>query len=423
MEYRGRVHAAAGLAAMALAAFVPFVALAAHGAEVQRDQHDIRHVFIITLENRSYDDTFRTSTQDPYLQKTLPAMGALLRRYYGTGHYSLDNYLAMISGQSSSMDTEADCSRFSDFVTTGSLKDGQAVGKGCVYPSNVKTLADQLDARGLTWKGYMEDMGNDPARETATCGRPALNAKDPTQSAQAPSASVPKGDQYAARHDPFVYFHSIIDRPACAADVVNLQALEKDLESARTTPNFSFITPNLCNDGHDGAGTGAPGERCADGRPGGLTSADAFLKTWVPKILASPAFRKDGLLIVTFDEGNSSAQSSSKDPATGRTTIRATYAGEHCCNQRIGPNITRPSTQTFVDSPTLTYAVNFEGYGGDRIGAVLLSPFIKPGTVSDVPYNHYSLLRSLENIFRLGYLGYAGQQGLAAFGDDIFNNF
>ena len=87
---------------------------------------------------------------------------------------------------------------------------------------------------------------------------------------------VPAGDQYAARHDPFVYFHSIIDLAACAANVVNLRTLAADLESPRTTANFSFITPNLCNDGHDGDGTGAPGKGCADGRPGGLASTDAF---------------------------------------------------------------------------------------------------------------------------------------------------
>jgi hypothetical protein len=60
------------------------------------------------------------------------------------------------------------------------------------------------------------------------------------------------------------------------------------------------------------------------------------------------------------------------------------------------------------------------GPGGGRIGAVLVSPLIKPGTVSKTPYNHYSLLRSIEDIFGLDYLGYAGQAGLKPFGADIF---
>ena len=62
----------------------------------------------------------------------------------------------------------------------------------------------------------------------------------------------------------------------------------------------------------------------------------------------------------------------------------------------------------------------WNGPGGGRIGAVLLSPFIAPGTVSDVPYNHYSLLRSVEDIFGLPHLGYAGVAGLKAFGADVY---
>jgi hypothetical protein len=52
---------------------------------------------------------------------------------------------------------------------------------------------------------------------------------------------------------------------------------------------------------------------------------------------------------------------------------------------------------------------------------VVLSPFIRPGTVSSEPYNHYSLLRSVEDIFDLGHLGYAAEPGLRPFGDDVFS--
>jgi hypothetical protein len=52
----------------------------------------------------------------------------------------------------------------------------------------------------------------------------------------------------------------------------------------------------------------------------------------------------------------------------------------------------------------------------------MISKFIKPGTVSTVPYNHYSKLKSIEDIVQIGHLGYAGQAGLVGFGSDIFTN-
>ena len=104
-------------------------------------------------------------------------------------------------------------------------------------------LPIQLAERRFTWKGYMEDIGDSPT-QAKSCRHPAVGAADDTQQARA-------GDQYAARHNPFVYFHSIIDGPACAQRVMGLDQLSPDLRSASTTPNLAYITPNLCNDGHD----------------------------------------------------------------------------------------------------------------------------------------------------------------------------
>lgn len=390
-----------------------------HGEPVSTSAAKVRHVFIIMLENKNFGDTFGTSTQDPYLQKTLVPMGGLLTKCYGTGHVSLDNYISLLSGQSPTPDTDNDClpgftgtiGNYNDVEESGITPDGQIVAKGgCIYPKHVKTLANQLDTAGFSWKGYMEDMGNDPARESATCGHPVIGVgTDNTNKAEAPSAAVPLGDAYATRHNPFMYFHSIIDSPSCHAHVVNLTHLSSDLAEARTTPNLAFITPNLCNDGHDGSGTGATGTTCANGQPGGLTSADAFLQAWVPKILASPAYRRDGLLIITFDESNYT-QLVSTDPSTGQTTVELTFSGQNCCNQQAGPNLAgvRPGSFTLVNTPSLVENIIINGFGGDRIGALLLSPFVKAGSTSDIAYNHYSLLRSLEDIFKLeDHLGFA----------------
>jgi phosphatidylinositol-3-phosphatase len=371
----------------------------------------IHHVFVITLENKNFSATFGPGSDAPYLAETLRAKGALLTQYYGTGHNSLDNYIAMMGGQATTPQTSADCNTYADFQQTGTAPDGQAVGQGCVYPASVKTLANQMMDAGLSWKGYMGDMGNDPARESSTCGHPQLNALDLTEKAEAPSAAVPQGDMYATRHDPFMYFHAIIDSPSCKDHVVNLSQLKTDLRSIATTPNFSFITPNLCDDGHDSP--------CANGAPGGLKSINVFLQKLIPEILNSPAYQKDGLILINFDEGGAGTIQQS---AAG---VLVTVDGATCCDQQEGPNLGRqyPVTATHMSHGPIvtTTTLNF---GGDRTGALLLSKYIRPGTVTDVPYNHYSLLKSLEEIYGIHqYLGYAGQKDLVAFGSDIFTSY
>jgi hypothetical protein len=353
------------LAGLVTAFIVAFAATPAHAA-----LPPIKHVFVIWMENKDYETTFGPNSPAPYFAKTLPSMGALLPEYHAIGHLSLDNYIAVVSGQGPNPQTQSDCQIFTDFAPGTEGADGQAMGSGCVYPASVKTIANQLEDKGLKWKGYMEDMAlGDPK----TCRHPALNQHDGTQSATAE-------DQYAARHNPFVYFHSIIDGPSCAANDVDLSLMPADIASAATTASYSFITPDLCSDGHD--------EPCIDGkRPGGLKSIDAFLQEWVPKIIESPGFKDDGLLVVSFDEAEHDASA--------------------CCNERAAntPN-------AGGDTP---------GPGGGKVGAVLISPFIKPGTVDSTPYNHYSFLRTTEDLFGLAHLGYAGVDGLAPIGDKTFN--
>ncbi|NYG05818.1 phospholipase C [Phycicoccus badiiscoriae] len=328
----------------------------------------VKHVFVINLENKGYDETWGPGSAAPYLSQTLRAQGNLLSQYYGTAHNSLPNYIAQVSGQGPNPQTQGDCQAFSDFAGTGTVAPGQYVGDGCVYPTTVPTLQGQLQAAGLTWRGYMEDMGT-------PCRHPAVGAADDTQKAKV-------GDQYATRHNPFMYFHSIIDNPAsCAAHVVDSTALTKDLASVATTRNLTYITPNLCHDGHD--------TPCVDGQPGGLTSADAWLKATVPAILASPAYRSDGLLLITFDE--------SDGPQSDATA---------CCGEGPGPNTPLPG---------------ITGMGGGRVGALALSPFVRPGSVSSTSYNHYSLLASIEDLFGRAHLGYAAQAGLNRFGLDVYN--
>jgi hypothetical protein len=331
----------------------------------------VKHVFVLWLENKDFDQTFaKDNPKAPYLARSLPAMGAMLPNYYGIGHHSLGNYIAVVSGQGPNPQTQADCPVFGEFQPGVLGADGQAMGSGCVYPSSVKTIADQLQDKGLTWKGYMEDMALGEPKE---CRHPAIGQQDDTQTAR-------KTDQYAAKHNPFVYFHSIIDSRSCALNDVDLSRMSRDIAAPATTASYTFITPGLCTDGHD--------EPCSDGRPGGLKSIDDFLKEWVPKILASPGFKDDGLLVVSFDEAD-------KDNSA-------------CCGEKA--------------ANTPAAGGESGGPGGGRVGAILISPFIRPGTVDPTPYNHYSFLRTTQDLFGLKHLGYAAVDGLAPIGDKTFTN-
>ncbi len=382
----------------------------------------IRHVFTIILENQAYDNTFGTVMPVPYLSKTVAAQGALLQNYYGTSHFSLGNYLSLISGQAVTLDNQDDCTNFGgglgsnriDINVTGVAAYNQVTGVGCIYPPATQTIADQLSAKGLSWKGYMEDMGNDPTREAATCGEPSagIGAPDNTASAQVPPDYKKGGtqavtDQYAARHNPFVYFHSLLDSGACAQHVVPLNAntLTHDLASTATTPNYVFITPNLCDDGHD-----VPCKTA--GNPSTYVNENAFLQKWVPIIVHSPAFALDGLLMITFDE-------SSPTPAAidGAYTV---FDGTACCNEPSGPNTQLPGVPNVAAAFGLSITGGVGNSGGGRTGTVLVSPYIKPGTVSSVGYNHYSTLRTIEDFFGLSHLGYAGDPGAVDFGSDVF---
>jgi hypothetical protein len=325
------------------------------------------HVAVIVIENHSFDDAY-VNNANPYLKTTLPARGTLLTQYYGVGHASLDNYIAMVSGQEPNPSTQADCTRYVDVV--GVTAAGQNHGVGCVYPADVKTLADQLDAKRLSWRGYMEDLGADPTREPARCGNPGSPALAGTQDAT--QAATTK-DQYAARHNPFVDFHSLLDSGSCTRNVVNLAQLSRDFAKASTTPRFSFITPDLCSDGHD--------EPCVDGRAGGLKSVDDFLKVWVPRILNSPAFAKDGLVIVTADEAETGDSSD-------------------CCGTRSG---------------AVNQLAGITGPGGGRVGTVLLGPCVKHGARSATPLDHYSLLRTLEDVYGVSHLGLAAAPEVRTF--------
>ena len=159
----------------------------------------VKHVWLIILENKSYDATFTGLNQNSYLWKTLPQQGVLLKKYYGTGHSSQDNYLSMVSGQAPEEDTQEDCS-VSDRtigpnsgilrghgVNYGQMNSPANVAQpsganaplglnGCTYPTDVPTLFNQLNAAGKTWKGYAQDVGGEQTAARRWCPRTVCRA-------------------------------------------------------------------------------------------------------------------------------------------------------------------------------------------------------------------------------------------------------
>ena len=202
------------------------------------------HVIVVLMENYSYNEVWNKSTT-PYITSLGNAF-ARATDYSAITHPSLPNYLDIYGGSNYAITT--DCSP----------------STSCHV--NATNLADNLNAKGLTWKGYMESM-------PAACG-------------------LTTSGNYAPKHDPFVYFDDIRNNSArCAAGVMPYTVLANDLKAASTTPNYAFITPNLFNDMHN----------CS------ISTGDTWLKNNLPAILNSPACTVDKcLLILTWDEDDSS---------------------------------------------------------------------------------------------------------------------
>jgi hypothetical protein len=351
------------------------------------------------LANQPYAALFGPASKATYLAHTLEKRGELLVRYYAVAHDELANGIALVSGQGPTAQTATNCPTFAGITPVTLAAEGQLTGQGCVYPKSTETLAGQLAAKHLTWRAYVEGM------TPGACAHPALGAGDPTVGpAPAPAATpgtaigtqgtpanqAAAGAVYTTFRNPFMYFESIIGASsACPSNDVELGHLSSDLKNAQHTPSLSYIVPSLCHDGNVSP--------CAPGQSGGLAPADAFLEKVVPPILASKAYKQGGLLAITVDQA----------PATG---VEADSSS--CCGQPRFPNLPAPAP--------LPGGGQLPPLGGGQVGALLLSPFVKAGSVDQEPYNHFALLRTIEDLFGLKHLGYAGGKGVSSFNAEVF---
>jgi hypothetical protein len=344
----------------------------------------VKHVFLIALADEPYASVFGPASTASYLSQTLEHRGELLVRYYAVAHEELANEVALISGQGPTTETAANCPNYTDIAPATVGASEQVAGQGCVYPSTTQTLAGQLSEKHLSWRAYVEGMDEGGAAGGA-CAHPVVGQPDPSA-----AATLPAGQTYATFRNPFVYFQSLIDSPSCAADDVGIKSLSSDLADPARVPSLSYIVPDRCHDGSP-----AP---CAPGAPSGPPAADGFLQKVVPEILASRAYKKGGLIIITVDEA----------PSSG-----AFADSSSCCGQPQFPNLPA-ATGTVAGLPSK---------GGGEVGALLISPYVKANTTNQEQYNHFSLLRTIEDLYKLKHLGYAGSSGVSSFAPSLFSAY
>ncbi len=230
------------------------------------------HIFVLVMENTSYSTLMSSNT--PYIHSLITG-GASATDYHGVEHPSLPNYIAMVSGAIDDNGAkDCDCQPSGD--TCGGLTCNGIVSS-CGCPQNHDDLADQLDAAGITWRAYAEDMGT--------------------------ACNLTGAGKYAPKHVPFLYFPSLTgDASRCADRVVDYSSFAGDL--AAGPRRFTFLTPNLDHDMHDPVPAGAQN----------YTNGDAWLAQEVPPILASQAFQDHGLLVIVWDEDDLSGVFAPDDP-------------------------------------------------------------------------------------------------------------
>jgi phosphatidylinositol-3-phosphatase len=273
-------------------------ASASHPCGTQARPGAYRHVIWIWMENHS-SGTIVGSPQAPYLSALARACG-LATNYHNITHPSLPNDVAATSG-------------LSQEALQGFLPDCDP-GAGCDTP------APSIFGQGETWKAYEESMPSD-------C--------DPGNS----------GD-YAVRHNPPVYYTTL---RGCSAADVPYSRLATDL-ARNQLPAFSFITPNLIDDMHDGT--------VADG--------DTWLSRNLPVILGSAEYRNGSTVVfITWDEGEDGGYASGEPCATDTTDVSC------------------------------------------HVATLVISPSTGAGTRSGTLFNHYSLLATAEQLLGLPELGLA----------------
>jgi hypothetical protein len=335
-------------------------ALALAGAGVARPGPQLEgvprfaHVFVIVEENKDYDQILGG--------EAAPKIAGLARKFgdatqfFGEVHPSEANYVALLGGDTFGIhDDDA------FFCAPGSTRAGcfGARLNGYVdHTVRAPHLGDQLAAKGLTWKGYYENL-------------PAPGSLAFIADGQSVDVVGRTTQLYASKHAGFVNFADVQAAPDRADRLVGFDQLDEDLASDRL-PNFALVIPNQCNEMHGLVGPEIPPDCQSANKAGLIRRGDAEVGRLVAAIERTRAWKsKDNFaIVVTFDEG------------AGGTR-------EGCCGVTPGA----PSN-----------------FGGGHIPTVIITNHGPRGLADATPYNHYSLLRTIEDAFGVAeHLGHAAE--------------
>lgn len=320
------------------------------------------HVVLIILENHSTNQIVGSHTKTPALNR-LAATYGLATNYYAISHPSEPNYVAMLGGDTFGI---ADDDAF--YCKPGMADWGcaQANESGYVnHTVDAPNLAAQLDAHGIRWKGYFEDI---PKPGSLVYRWP---------SPQTPVAGKPDS-LYASKHNGFMTFKSVQVDPRRAEKIVGFDALDRDI-AADTLPRFATIVPDQCNDMHGLHGHDVP-EDCSGKTSAGLLGrGDRVTAAIVDRIVHMPMWRtrQNNAIVITFDE-NDDDQADSHPVG--------------CCGA--------------IGDKTITT-------DGGWIATIVITNHGPRALKDPTLYNHYSLLRTLEDAFGISeHVGHAGDPGI-----------
>jgi arylsulfatase A-like enzyme len=334
-----------------LAALAACLSSAAAGAVLAQTPADsavprYAHVFVILEENKNYEQILNPAVA-PHIA-SLAAIYGNATQFFGEVHPSEANYVALLGGDTFGIhDDDA------YYCKPGQIDPhcADALKPGYVdHTAHARHLGAQIETAGLTWKGYYENIPS-PGALDVTAGDP--KAKDGTRTAAL----------YASKHSGFINFASVQTDPRRADHLVGFDALHEDLKHDRL-PSFALIVPNQCNEMHGLRALDIPAD-CDYGNVSALIRrGDEEVGRLVAEIQATKAWKsKDNVaIVITFDEG-----------------VGGSRGG--CCG--VTP-----------DAPS--------NFGGGHIPTVVVTNHGPRGLSDPTPYNHYSLLRTIEDAFGIG---------------------